>query len=72
MTDANRFKLLFGPRCTPRSHHGGTLRCEPRKLGPSPPGAGGLVDRRVATQSRIRSILAGQGLPAPRGEGSAP
>ena len=33
--------LHFGPYRTPRFCHGGTLSCEPRKLGPFPPGAGG-------------------------------
>jgi hypothetical protein len=30
MTDADRFKLLFGPYRTPRFRYGGTLRCELR------------------------------------------
>ena len=71
MTNADRLRLLFGPDRNPRFRYGGALSCEPRKLGPSPPGAGGLVGRRVATQSRIRAILAGQRLPAPHGQGYA-
>jgi len=69
MAGAGRFKLRFGPYRAPRFRYGEALRCEPRKLGLSPPGAGGLVGRRVATQTHIRAILAGQGLPAPRGQG---
>jgi hypothetical protein len=70
MAGAYRFRLLFGPYRTLRFRHGGTLRCEPRKLGPSPPGARGWPAVPTAIPNRIRALLAGRGLPAPRGQGT--
>ena len=70
MTDADFSAaiLLFGPYRTLRFRHGGTLRCEPRKLGPFPPGSGGAGRPRLRRPEPHPRHL---GLPAPRGQGYA-
>ena len=67
MAGADRFKLRFGPYRTPRFCHGGALRCEPRTLGAVSARRRGWA---AASLPRTAStLLAGQGLPAPSGQG---
>ena len=71
MTDADFSAaiLLFGPYYTPYFCYGGTLSCEPRTLGAVSARRRGWA---AASLPRTAStLLAGQGLPAPSGQGYA-